>query len=189
MSRARPSKEVLKARVSEIVKILLDGAQNLDVAEYISTKEAEPGPWFVPDGSRPLSYSQVRRDIAKAEELIGECAKEDRQKLLNRHLAQRRRLYAAAVSQGDVRAALSVLADEANLLGLYPARKTTHEPNDMPSLSTLVQVLIKAEAGAKVSISTPEQEPQQALAIFEAANESAVTAGDATPAIGSQEVS
>ena len=39
---------------------------------------------------------------------------------MRRHLAQRRNLYAKAVSAGDVRTALAVLDSEAKMLRLFP---------------------------------------------------------------------
>jgi len=51
--------------------------------------------------------------LAKATAMIAESCRASRKKLLRRHLAQRRNLFAKAVALGDVRAALAVLADEA----------------------------------------------------------------------------
>src|SRR5262249_18034132 len=45
-----------------------------------------------------------------------------RKQALRRHLAQRRNLYARALNKGDERTALAVLADLAELQGLYPPK-------------------------------------------------------------------
>jgi hypothetical protein len=55
-----------------------------------------------------------------------EC-RADREKLLGRHLAQRRNLYAKAVLAGDLRAALAAADSEAKLLNLFPATRLEHE--------------------------------------------------------------
>ena len=73
----------------------------------------------VPQGGKPLSDSQIRRYVAKANDLIAASGRAHRKKLFRRHLAQRRNLYAKAVSQGDIRAALACLDSEAKLCGLF----------------------------------------------------------------------
>jgi hypothetical protein len=60
------------------------------------------------------------RYLARADRLVAESCRASRKKLMRRHLAQRRSLYAKACLQGDVKAALAVLRDEAALLALYP---------------------------------------------------------------------
>jgi hypothetical protein len=61
----------------------------------------------------------VRKGPADA--LLMRAHEKSRRKLFRRHLAQRRHLYAKAVSQGDVRAALACLDSEAVMLGLRDA--------------------------------------------------------------------
>jgi hypothetical protein len=115
----------IRARVDDILRILLDGAEPWDVRQYVAEKEAagEP-PWTVPEGGKPLSERQLRRYCARADKLLGESCRTNRKKLIRRHMAQRRSLYARAVSKGDERTALAVLRDLAELQDLYPARKT-----------------------------------------------------------------
>jgi hypothetical protein len=125
--KAKPTKAQVEARVSEILRIRLDGAEIWDVREYVREKEQEDGsPWKLPEGAKPLSDSQLWRYIARADKLIAESCRASRKKLLRRHLAQRRNLYARAVNAGDYRAALAAARDEAELLGLYPARRAEH---------------------------------------------------------------
>jgi hypothetical protein len=124
MSKPHKSAAVVARRTEEILRILLDGAEWWDVREFVREKEKEPGSaWELPPDGKPLSDSQIRRYTAKATAMIAESRRASRKKLFRRHLAQRRNLYAKAVSQGDVRAALSVLRDEGELLGLYPPKK------------------------------------------------------------------
>lgn len=118
--KPKPSPAIVRQRTEEILRILLDGAESpWDTCAYVREKEAEAGSvWEVPEGEKPLSDSQIRRYVAKATEMIAASCRASRKKLLRRHLAQRRNLYAKAVSQGDVRAALACLDSEAKLCGL-----------------------------------------------------------------------
>lgn len=125
-ARPRPTKEQVDARVNDLLRVMLDGARSWDIPEYVRQQEQEQGsPWQPTEGQEPLSYSQIRRYAKKAEALIVKDCKANRQKLLNRHLAQRRSLYAKAVSQGDCRAALVILDSEAKLLALFPETEET----------------------------------------------------------------
>jgi hypothetical protein len=124
----KPTKAQVEARVTEILRIRLDGAEIWDVREYVREKEKEEGSvWQLPEGQKPLSDSQLWRYIAKADNAAHESCRASRKKLLHRHLAQRRNLYAKAVSQGDVRAALAVLDSAAKLQSLFP---TVPKPTD-----------------------------------------------------------
>ena len=114
----------VQARVEEVLAIRLDGAEFWQVREYAREKEREEGShWYLADGQKPLSDAQLWRYIARSDRMIAESCRASRKKLLRRHLAQRRNLYAKAVSAGDCRAALAALRDEADLLGLYPPAK------------------------------------------------------------------
>jgi hypothetical protein len=119
--KPKPSPAIVRQRTEEILRILLDGAESpWDTCAYVREKEAEAGSiWEVPEDGKPLSDSQIRRYVAKATEMIAESCRASRKRLLRRHLAQRRNLYAKAVSQGDIRAALAVLDSEAKLTGLF----------------------------------------------------------------------
>jgi hypothetical protein len=121
----KASKAIVQKRVEEVLAIRLDGAEFWDVREFVREQEQEEGSaWHLTEGQKPLSDSQIWRYLAKADKMVAESCRASRKKLLRRHLAQRRNLYAKAVSQGDVKAALAAARDEAELLGLYPARKT-----------------------------------------------------------------
>ncbi|HVS37417.1 MAG TPA: hypothetical protein VMS17_17780 [Gemmataceae bacterium] len=120
--RRRPTPgHVVARRVEEILRIRLDGAEFWDVREDVRENEHEAGSvWELPEDAKPLSDSQLWRYMAKADKLIAESCRAPRKKLLRRHLAQRRNLYAKAVNQGDVRAALACVDSEARLLDLFP---------------------------------------------------------------------
>jgi hypothetical protein len=147
-----PDRATVKKRVDQVLGILLDGAEAWDVRAFITEKQAanEP-PWDGPpvtDKALAVYVVQAKRQIAKATP--------DAQ-AIKTHLAKRRNLYAKAVSQGDVRAALQCLRDEANLLGLYerkgprkpaqkpPAVAQLTEPNGIAGL--LANTLAKLQAG------------------------------------------
>jgi hypothetical protein len=118
--KSKATKALVEARVTDLLRIKLDGAEAWDICEYVREKEVEVGScWHVPDGAKPLSDSQIRRYATKADKLISASSRAHRKKLLRRHLAQRRSLYALAVRQADVRAALACIRDEAELQGLY----------------------------------------------------------------------
>jgi hypothetical protein len=130
----KATKAQIDARVEEILRIRLDGAEIWDVREYVREKGQEKGSvWELPPDAKPLSDSQLWRYIAKADKLIADSCRASRKKRLRRHLAQRRNLYAKAVIAGDHRAALAVLADEAKLLGLYP-------PTDSAALAEIARL-------------------------------------------------
>jgi hypothetical protein len=123
MPEKRAGKEQVEARVNDILRIMLDGAQPWDYVEYVREQEAEADtPWHVGEDAKPLTYSQIRRYVNKAEKRIEKAATEDRGRLLRRHLAKRANLYAKAVSQGDLRCALACLDSEARLIGLFPTQ-------------------------------------------------------------------
>jgi hypothetical protein len=120
----KANKTTVKLRVEEILRIRLDGAEFWDVCQYVREKEREAGSaWVRPEGGKPLAESTIWRYIGRADKLIAESCRSSRKKLIRNHLAQRRNLYAKAVSSGDYRTALAVKQDEAKLLGLYPAEK------------------------------------------------------------------
>src|SRR5215468_5548771 len=104
--------EVLK-RVEEVFKLRLGGAEFADIREYAAAPEQA---WGVSD-------TQLWRYVRAADALVKVRFDARAEHLLNRHLLQRRTLYAHAMGAGDFRTALAVLQDEAKLEGLYPAAK------------------------------------------------------------------
>lgn len=120
--RAKPTKAIVARRVEEILRIRLDGAEFWDVLQYIAEQQKEKGSiWAAPDGGKPFAARTVWWYIQKADRLITETFRNERgrKRLLRRHLAQRRNLYAKAVAIADYRVALAVLDSEAKLVGLF----------------------------------------------------------------------
>jgi hypothetical protein len=131
----RATKALMNERAHDLLGIILDGAEGLDLLAYIREQEtSEESPWKLTDGEKPMSYSQIRRYVNLAEKLLEDNSRTTRRRLLRKHKAQRRRLYATAVQQGDVRAASAVLKDLAELQGLYPPKKIapTNPKGDAP---------------------------------------------------------
>ena len=121
----KATKAIVQQRVEEVLRIRLDGAEFWDVREYAREKQQQEGSaWHLQPSDKPLSDGQLWRYIGMADKLIAESCRASRKKLLRRHLAQRRNLYAKAVSAGDYRAALAAARDEAELLGLYQTSVT-----------------------------------------------------------------
>jgi hypothetical protein len=120
----RATDPIIRQRIEDVLRIRLDGAEGWDVRRYVAKQEAVgAAPWTVPEGGKPLSERQKRNYVTAADKLIDESCRQSRKKLLRRHLAQRRNLYARAVNKGDERTALAVLRDLAELQGLYPPAK------------------------------------------------------------------
>jgi hypothetical protein len=121
---ARPTKAQIQTRTEEVLLVRLQGGAMWNVREWVREKEREEGSaWFLADGAKPLSDSQLWRYIARADKLAAENYRASAKRLLRTHLVRREHLYGMAVLQGDVRAALAVLADAAAIEGLYPAAK------------------------------------------------------------------
>jgi hypothetical protein len=124
----RATDPIIRQRIEDVLRVRLAGAEGWDVRRYVAEMEGKgEAPWAIPEGGKPLSERQIRNYVAAADKLIGESCRQSRKKLLRRHLAQRRNLYARAVNKGDERTALAVLRDEAELLALYPPAKIKAE--------------------------------------------------------------
>jgi hypothetical protein len=122
--RKKATADCVRARLDELLRIKLDGAQFWDVRDYVREKEQEDGSsWQLEPGAAPMSDGQIRRYLQRVDAIIAESVRGSRKKLIRRHLARRENLYAKAVLAGDIRTALAVLRDEAELVGLYPATK------------------------------------------------------------------
>jgi hypothetical protein len=139
LSKPKPkaTAETVKARIFDVVRLMLDGAQPWDVTAYVSEQEAKgEAPWTIPPCGKPLCERTIRRYCRRAEQVIGAGCQADREALVRRHIAQRRQLYARAVAKGDERTALACARDEAELLALYPAHRTeVSGPNGGPLLT------------------------------------------------------
>ena len=148
--RKKPAtKAVTARRVEEILRIRLDGAEFWDVREYAREMEQTAGSiWELAPDAKPLSDGQLRRYVARADKLVVESCRAHRKKLIRKHAAQRRNLYAKAVSAGDFRAALAALDSEAKLLDLYPAAKHEVTGKGGSRLLEIVEVIVDAPSDA-----------------------------------------
>jgi hypothetical protein len=138
----RATKAEVNKRVEELLAIRLAGAEFWDVKQYAAEKE-----WRV-------SERQLWSYIHKSDRLLAETLDKDRDRLINRHLAQRQTLFARAMQVSDYRTALAILKDEAELFGLYPGNERNlndHKavnlqvnvgcPDDYGSLDTLRRLM------------------------------------------------
>jgi hypothetical protein len=124
MKGRKATRAIMLLRVTEIVRIRLDGAQSYDVTEYVAEKEREEGsPWHLAEGETPLSRRQIERYVQKADRIIVAAGVSDANAALAVHLARRENLFAKAVNAGAIRDALAVLIDMAKLTALYPAER------------------------------------------------------------------
>ncbi len=122
--KQRATKAQIARRVEDLLQIRLDGAEFWNVREFVREQEATADTvWTLAEGEKPLSDKTLWRYLSLANKMIAESCRSSRKRLAQRHLAQRRNLFAKAVSQGDIRAALSVLDSEAKLQGLFPPTK------------------------------------------------------------------
>jgi hypothetical protein len=118
---SRAEKATIDARVEEILRIRLDGAEWWDVRQFVTEKqEAGLPPWAIPEGGKPVSERQLYRYMRAADRMVRESLADTRPKVIRDHIAKRRALYARAVRAGDFRSALSILDSLAKLQGLFP---------------------------------------------------------------------
>jgi hypothetical protein len=118
----KANKTTYRKRVIEVADLLVSGAETRDILQFASKNG-----WGLTDRA-------VYRYIQDAHQELGKVLDRTVEELRGRHLAQRRHLYRQAIktvkdAQGniivgpDLRAALQILKDEAELQGLYPPTK------------------------------------------------------------------
>lgn len=105
---AKADRVTVMRRMQDVTKLILAGAEFSDIRQFAS----EQG-WA-------LSDRQLRRYQERVYTKLAEGSRRNRGQLLGRHLMQRRALYARAMKGNDLRTALWILKDEADLEGLYP---------------------------------------------------------------------
>src|SRR5262249_28074206 len=126
--------------VEEILRIRLDGAKFWDVREYARAQEVQEGSaWYLTAGARPLSDGQLWRYIAMADKQIAQNARASQKRQIRLHIEQIDNIYAKAMSQGDMRAALASRAEKARLRGWYAPVKIapTNPQGDAPYTFTI----------------------------------------------------
>ena len=140
---ARATAAEVELRVGKVFDLLLNGACFGDIQQFAGING-----WN-------LTESPLRVYIARATALIREHRERDRENLIAQHLAMRGRLYAIAVQNGEVRAALAILQDSATLENLYPPKQTTTavtvsqqpQPDRTPLTDAEVDAIIKRSVG------------------------------------------
>jgi hypothetical protein len=110
--KKRATEAEVAARVEEVLHARLNGGELHDLRSIGREKG-----WAVSD-------RQLWRYVEAADRLIAERFEKDRDRLFRRHVFQRRALYARVLQDGDHRTGLAILKDEAELHGLYPAKRT-----------------------------------------------------------------
>jgi hypothetical protein len=128
----------VQSRVEAVFKLRLGGAEFADIREYAAAPEQS---WNVSD-------TQLWRYIRAADNLVRERFDARADHLLNRHILQRRQLYAHAMGAWDFSTALRVLQDEAKLEGLYPPEKRELTGKDGGPLQTQTTLVLTDEQGA-----------------------------------------
>jgi hypothetical protein len=104
-------RNVVEQRSNELLELRLGGAEMPQLKQY-----AERQGWGVT--SRTLY-----RYVKIGDKLLAKTLEHDRELLVNKHVAQRRRRYQKAMDAGDLSTALRILQDEAELLSLYPEKR------------------------------------------------------------------
>jgi hypothetical protein len=107
----KSNQKVIRQRVEEIFQLRIHGALPTDIRRHGQEQN-----WGVSD-------RQLQRYTADADNLIAASLEKNHDKLMAHHFAARRALFARCLSVSDFATALRVLRDEAELLGLYPAKK------------------------------------------------------------------
>jgi hypothetical protein len=150
MPEKRANKWLTDARTESLYRIICDGAEFLDYIQFVREQQIVGGsPWFVGEGQKPLSASQLYRYINKAEALVKSRCQLNGDQEIGRLLIQRRKIHAMAVAQGDVRAANSVLDSLERLLtklGVIPAEPKPNGSNahgPYPTLEAMVLAVIR----------------------------------------------
>jgi hypothetical protein len=147
----KATKAEIAQRVEAILEIRLSGAEFCDVRKY-----AQENGWQVSDG-------QLWRYIRKTDDILARTLEQDRQKLLNRHLAQRHALYARAMSVSDYRTALAVLRDQAELQGLYPTGRNGPPGPEAGSIGAIEAVAMKIIQHITVNVPDRELSAEQLM--------------------------
>ncbi len=122
--RTRAETPLVQARVDEVTRLRLEGYERRDVQGFVREQEQRPGSLWHEAGTPPMSITAVDNYLSKADDSLREKHDRTRQHARRRHLAQRRHLYRRLVAKGEEADAAKILKDEAEMLGLYPPKKT-----------------------------------------------------------------
>jgi hypothetical protein len=135
----KSTQTTVRQRVEEVLSLRLLGAEFQDIRQHASQQQ-----WNVTD-------RQLWRYIHAGDDFLARTLEKDRQKLVNRHIAQRRALYARAAAVSDYRTCLAILRDEGELLNLYPPKRTELSGPDGGPLQTVTTEMTDAERAAAIT--------------------------------------
>lgn len=93
-----------------------------------------------------VTERQARRYIADAKAEIQRELEPAKPYLLAEHVSIRRNLRKRAIDAGDLRAALAAMKDEAELLDLYPAKKTENTGANGEPMKMVIEVIRRDDA-------------------------------------------
>lgn len=116
---ATPDAAETAARVEKILALRLDGAQFHDLHTYANDPSAEGvearggAPWNL---DAPALWELIHR----ADDVLVARVETKRGRAVALQLARRDTLYLRAINAGDYAVALSILRDQATILGMYP---------------------------------------------------------------------
>jgi hypothetical protein len=148
----KSTKLEIQKRVEALLEIRLAGAEFADIRRY-----ATENGW-------QLSDSQLWRYVRKTDDVLAQTLEHDRQKILNRHIGQRRALFARAMSVSDYPTCLRILRDEAELLALYPATgRAGQQPEAGASGAVLEQVYLKIVQHIEMKIPDREMSAEEIM--------------------------
>jgi hypothetical protein len=151
----KATKDEIRKRVEAVLEIRLAGAELADIRKY-----AHENGWHVSD-------AQLRRYVHKTDDILTETLEHDRQKIFNRHIGQRRALFARCMSVSDYRSALAVLRDECELLGMYPSTGRSGQQPEAGSSGAIEAVALKIVQNLTLNLGNGEQTAEQLMATAE----------------------
>jgi hypothetical protein len=107
------------ARAETILRLRLDGGQFHDLAVYANDPSAEA---CAARGGPPwnLTPPDLWKLIHRADDILIARTERKRGRAVALQLARRDALYLRAINTGDYAVALSILRDQATILGMYP---------------------------------------------------------------------
>jgi len=144
---AKATKDEINARIEEILRIRLDGAQLHDIVQYAAEKQ-----WGV-------NVRQLRTYINRADDLLVERQERKRSRLIARHIAMRESLAARSINAADYGTALRILSDLAKLQDLYT---DSRELRDLVKLATAqAERLRELEARLDTQRTSPAAEAER----------------------------
>lgn len=138
---SRSERPRVQERVSQIILLMLQGATLRDIREYAREKQ-----WGV-------SLRQIKRYKTVAQKELDRRFEAGNDRVVRQHLNRLEFLYQKATTTGDLRTAVTVLRNVAELRGLYPAKPGTFPVeivlSSFQAVDKLVGDLIEDEAAWK----------------------------------------